>query len=971
MSSEPLHYVVRHVRRLVATEGAAAPPDQALLERFVTQGDEAAFTALVERHGPMVLGVCRRVLWQEQDAEDACQAAFLILARRAASIRKRGSVGSWLHGVAYRVAGRLRRDRGRRSAREKPLHDVAQADTSAEVTWREVRAVLDEELRRLPESFRAPLVLCYLEGRTRDEAAAELGWKASTLKGRLERGRELLRARLGRRGLSLSAALLASLCAEGFGSAALPAALLTATGRAALRLTAGAAATTVAPAHVLALTQGVLQALSASKLRRAALLLLLIGIALAGGAVVAHWAAQAPPAGTGKAAVPHPQAEAKPPADDAAAIAAERKKLQGTWRLVRTECDGRALADEDDTAGKCVIRGDHIDLRPRIQQKGDRNGVHGLFDRERLAGAVTLAPGRPSGRMTITGDWLSLRGRRKGTFQALYQVDGDTLKILLPPAGAEAPDEFRTVLDSGRQLFVFRRETADQQQLLGTSWLLVKTEVNGKDVSERDIGGFCWFDDLHVVLSPRVRVRRTDKGQSQEQLEDFTGTYRFGPDKRPGRLVIKGAWSTPEKSFGGAMQILYEVDGEVLKLRLFPHEDGPQAGAVGGPRVLTFRRDRRWERPGQKGTDEPPPAPAAAPAVPGVKVEAVKPPSGWRAKAVLPTGPEPNLGVATRLYTSLQISPGGDLLGRASGVTDLATGADLTYRPGLLPKPWIEFVGFTRDGRPLGLRFQMNPNGGSPPRLCGLADCISGRDRTPFEGALREGRAALSPDGRLLALSRRGVVKLVETASGRAVGVFDGPLEVDVEWLTFSADGKTLLAAGNEAQSFHVTAEQHAYLKLYEVATRKERAGRKQRGALGSPSFSPDGKRVALLSDDLRGRQLGTALRFWDAATLKDLGAVSPGPQELLRNFAFSPDGQAVALVSGRFSNSGQPPTPSPFVVIDLASGREVARVAPPACGFAAAAYAPDGRLLVTQDNHGTIRVWEKEPAAVESPARP
>src|SRR5262249_8695938 len=156
--------------------------DGELLGRFVETHDEAAFTALVERHGPMVLRVCRRVLGHAQDAEDACQATFLVLVRKAASVRKRGSAASWLYGVAARTARKLRAERARRGricgCREEVVTGTAEDDPS----WREVRALLDEELSRLPEKYQVPLVLCYLEGRTRDEAARQLGWSLNRLR---------------------------------------------------------------------------------------------------------------------------------------------------------------------------------------------------------------------------------------------------------------------------------------------------------------------------------------------------------------------------------------------------------------------------------------------------------------------------------------------------------------------------------------------------------------------------------------------------------------------------------------------------------------------------------------------------------------------------------------------------------------------------------------------------------------------
>src|SRR5262249_47066319 len=136
--------VLQHIHKLVAAVHGVTPADGELLERFVHLRDEDAFAALVRRHGPMVLGVCRRLLKDAHDAEDACHAAFLVLARRAGSIRKQGSIGSWLYGVAYRAAANLRRQVVRRRGREAPAVDMAQPPP-ADVGWREVRTILDEE----------------------------------------------------------------------------------------------------------------------------------------------------------------------------------------------------------------------------------------------------------------------------------------------------------------------------------------------------------------------------------------------------------------------------------------------------------------------------------------------------------------------------------------------------------------------------------------------------------------------------------------------------------------------------------------------------------------------------------------------------------------------------------------------------------------------------------------------------------
>src|SRR5262245_46216702 len=224
MTTATLDTVLRHLHRLVGVP-ADRTPDSDLLGRFVQARDEAAFAELVRRHGPMVRSVCHSVLRHRHDAEDAFQATFLVLARKADTIRKRSSLGAWLYEVAYHLALRARAGAARQRGLGPWETAMPAADPLLDMTLRELQLALHDELQQLPEKYRTPLVLCYLEGQTQDVAARQLGLCKGALRGRLNRGRERLRRRLADRGLALSAggvvAALAARSAAGAVSAGL------------------------------------------------------------------------------------------------------------------------------------------------------------------------------------------------------------------------------------------------------------------------------------------------------------------------------------------------------------------------------------------------------------------------------------------------------------------------------------------------------------------------------------------------------------------------------------------------------------------------------------------------------------------------------------------------------------------------------------------------------------------------------
>jgi RNA polymerase sigma factor (sigma-70 family) len=324
MTSSKQSAVARFLGRMLQARQAGALSDAELLERFVTRRDEAAFEVLLWRYGPTVLGVCRLILHHEQDAEDAFQATFLVLARKAGSISKGQALGIWLYRVARRVAVRAKVLAGKRAARQAPLTDVA-ADPAPDPLWADLRPVLDEEVSRLPERYRAPFVLCYLDGKTNAEAARALGCPKGTVFSRLAWARRRLRAQLARRGLGLSAGLVATGLAPDATAATLPATLVASSLRVVLRATTGGAAGATLPEQVAALTQGVLQAMLWTKVKIAVGCALVLGSLGLGGSVLLYETSPGP-----ASAAPPPaarQAPASKPSDNVATPRAQEKRF--------------------------------------------------------------------------------------------------------------------------------------------------------------------------------------------------------------------------------------------------------------------------------------------------------------------------------------------------------------------------------------------------------------------------------------------------------------------------------------------------------------------------------------------------------------------------------------------------------------------------------------------------------------------
>src|SRR5262245_15057692 len=273
MASGPMNQVVHQLRDMILRDGVE-PTDGQLLERFVKDREAAALEALVRRHGSMVWGVCRRVLANHHDAEDAFQATFLVLVRKASSVKPRDMVGNWLYGVAQQTALKARATSAKRKTREQQVSAMPEP-TAPSDRADNLAPILDQELSRLPNKYRAALVLCELEGKTIKEAAKQLGVPEGTIASRLARGRTMLAKRLARHKLTISGAALPALLAQQAAATTVPPAVLAAAIKAASLVAAGKAAG-VLSIPVSALTEEVVKAMLITKIGKMSAVVLLV-----------------------------------------------------------------------------------------------------------------------------------------------------------------------------------------------------------------------------------------------------------------------------------------------------------------------------------------------------------------------------------------------------------------------------------------------------------------------------------------------------------------------------------------------------------------------------------------------------------------------------------------------------------------------------------------------------------------------
>jgi RNA polymerase sigma factor (sigma-70 family) len=938
MATGQLSAVLRHVRGLTHAGQIVDVTDTQLLQRYTSHEDEAAFAMLVQRHGPLVMGVCRRVLGDAHDAEDAFQATFLVLARKAGSIRRPEKLVSWLHQVARHIAGRALADAARRRERERRAGTMRATETSSEAGWQELAQVLDEELQQLSEKYRAPLLLCYLEGKSHAEAADQLGWPLGSVKGRLARARQLLHDRLLRRGVALSAGTLAAFLTKDEMAALVPAVLTACTVRSALSFATGRAAANQA----VALAETALRTMALNKGSAGLALLLLVGLLASGAAVLAHQGAtekqpvtqdSVAPSCAAKLPLPPDQADEPLPPGALHRLGTTRFRQTGPMFQIAFATDNKVLATIssdgnihlwDIATGKNLAR--YGGMSP--------NNYHYALDfspdGKLLAAAV--AAGGPTGiRLLDPTNGKEIRTFEKsedGVEHARFSPDGK----LLATWPAENPVIELWDVATGKRLH----------------------RLTGHDGS---ITSFAFSPDSRTLASTSqqdrvIRLWDTATGRQRGQLvghrEDVLAVA-YSPDGktlasagRDASLLFWDAMTGKElrqgKSYGGINALVFSPDSKTLLTNGWdetPHlwnvATGKELHALdkGGPIfMLALSPDGKTL--------------AAAPSGHSRSVYLWDVASGRRL--------DPMTGHRDAVHC-LSFSPDGKRLLSGSfseplclwdpaSCTEIAPpahgldGFPAAFSPG--GKTFVsQALGevFYGDGCHKPIRGKVN--------ALVLGDVATGQVLREFEGAeIGVKNIAFSADGKTLAASSYGTdvtrnrLNVWDVATGRSLGKFTGPNTWPLP-LAWSPDGK-LLAIGGKLQD--------GAIHLLDAATGKElrRFAGQRNSPVQSVAFSPDGTLLATGSHE-------PIIRLWKTTT----GTEAPPLKGTERGFwpvVFSPESRSL-VAACREDNTVR--------VWELATGRERRRIAGHTRSIQSLAFSPDGQSPVSGSEDTTILVWD------------
>jgi RNA polymerase sigma factor (sigma-70 family) len=925
MAAASLGTVLRHLRTLTGRGAGAERTDGELLQAFVRRRDQTAFATLVRRHGPMVQGVCRRVLQDAHDAEDAFQATFLVLVQQAEAIRKLDSVGSWLYGVAYRTALRAKSDAARRRNRERQVVPMTTEEPPGAAAWQEMRAVLDEELHRLPEKYRAPFVLCYLEGHTNEQAARRLGFPLGSLSKRLARARHLLRNQLSRRGVTLSTGLLFMLLAER-ATARVTAPVVQATVHTALQ--AGVRSAAGLSPVIGALAEAVHKSLVPASVRLLGVLVLALTTLALGVGWLAHQAPAAKPLAGKKEDPP------KPPASKANEVPAKAKPK------VRTDCFGDALPDG------ALVRMGTVRFRAGFL-------IYSLAvspDGKRL---VTGAAGRTACLWDLeTGKLIRELGRKTHIMGVAYSPDGKKVAVATNPVRLyEAASGQEIAQLEGHQNGVLCVAFSPNGKMLASSshdqtirlWdLAMAKELRRCEGHQSAVYSVAFSRDGKTLasgsLDKTVRLWDPDTGKERRQLLGHTDGVNSVALSADGKWLASGSADKTVRLWDvAAGKQVHRLKGHDQGVRVVAFSPNSQLLASGGPDPIL----RLWQVPA------------------GKEVHRIDLGGTWGCWALafssdgktllsggiwdsavhfwdVSTGKERRRSEApSSLLDSLAFSPDGKTVITATRNKpiyrwDAATGKERGQFSA--KQHGFDAVAFSPDAKTLAV-------GGYLDATVRLWDLATGKkQRTLGKHAERVGAVAFSPDGKLLASGGKdNTVLLWKVADGKEIRRFT-KLGFGVTMLAFTPDGTKLVVGGDTTPGRFLGGNT---FRLLEVANGKVLRKVDSPQAIYGVAFTPDGKLLASAGDD-------NVIRLFDVAAAKEVQRMQV---EHRMNYgpAFSPDGRLLA-------------TGGEEGIIHLwetATGSEIRRFLGHSTAVMALSFSTDGRTLASGSADSTALIWD------------